>query len=292
MSFAFKINNNREIQAIEISLVKHLLLPLVIAVIGIFSVSLLLESRGFSTYQPYRSQTAISQYNLNHLQQKIAALEGESQRLRAFAKRVVKLANLDNEVFNLDQPPARGGLGGRNIFRRETSQIYPQLGRDLESIKKQLIQQSNQFERMQLVLKSRELGELSKSTRWPIQKGYISSTFGIRKDPFTGRRKTHNGLDLAGPRGSPIYSIAAGEVVFSGRNGGYGKMIEIKHANGLTSRYAHLEASLVKKGQQVAAGESIARLGSTGRSTGPHLHLEILRDNKNIDPLRFLRKAQ
>jgi len=89
-----------------------------------------------------------------------------------------------------------------------------------------------------------------------------------------------------------IRSVAAGKVSFSGRKGGFGRFIEIEHAHGIVSRYAHLEASLVKKGQTVAVGEKIARLGTSGRSTGPHLHLEILKNNKNINPMIFLTKKK
>lgn len=227
---------------------------------------------------------------MGRLQRQIASLEGESQRLNAFAKKMITLAKLDEDVFNFDRAPARGGLGGRNVFKKYFSITDEGATEDVKAIQEQLIQQSNQLERMQLILRSRVLGRSLKRSKWPVASGYISSRYGMRKDPFTGQLRKHNGLDLAGLRGSDIMSIADGEVVFTGRKGGYGRVVEVKHTNGLVSRYAHLEESLVKTKQVVTAGEKIARLGTSGRSTGPHLHLEILKNNKNIDPLLFLGK--
>ena len=115
-----------------------------------------------------------------------------------------------------------------------------------------------------------------------------SSGFGNRKDPFTGGRAFHSGLDFAAPTGTIVVSAAAGEVSFVGTRSGYGKVVEVTHANGLVTRYAHLSAQLVRTGQAVNAGTPIAKVGSTGRSTGPHLHLEVRRNDQPLDPKPFL----
>ncbi len=288
MSFQVRINKKSELKAIDVSFVKQFVVPVFLLVVLTLSLSLFLDR--FSHESPTWQQgiNLSSSEAVSRLQKQIAELEGESQRLKAFAKKMVRLAKLDTNVFSFDEPPARGGLGGRNIFRRNSAEIAESVKKDIEVLQKQLIQQSNQFERMQLVLKSREIGQSLEISKWPVASGYLSSKFGMRKDPFNGRLRKHQGIDLAGPRGSDIMSIAAGTVVFSGRKGGYGRVIDIKHANGLLSRYAHLQKSLVKVNQTIAAGEKIALLGTSGRSTGPHLHLEILKNNKNIDPLLFL----
>lgn len=283
MIFQLRLDSNKEIQAIEILFGRHFVLPVVALMMLIVGLSAQMVSDGKYSQVMYPAPIVI-----NRLQRQVANMEAESQRLREFAKKVVDLAKLDKDVFDFDKPPARGGLGGRNIFQHSTS-VTIELIQDIDILKKQFIDQSNQLERMQLILKSRIMGESEKRPSWPVATGYLSSTFGVRKDPFTGRLRRHRGIDLAGKRGSDIMSIASGEVIFSGRKGGYGRIVEIKHANGLVSRYAHLEASLVQEGQVVAIGEKIAKLGSSGRSTGPHLHLEILENNKNIDPLVFLR---
>ena len=117
----------------------------------------------------------------------------------------------------------------------------------------------------------------------------VTSPFGGRPDPFFGRLATHTGLDLREPDGSPVRATAAGKIVSAGWNGGYGNMIEIDHGNGLATRYAHLSAVLVSEDQSVAAGAIVGRLGSTGRSTGPHLHYEVRVNGDPVDPQRFLR---
>ena len=116
----------------------------------------------------------------------------------------------------------------------------------------------------------------------------LSSAYGKRKDPFGRQSAFHSGMDFAAPRGSIVSSAGAGIVSFSGRNGGYGISVEIKHANGLVTRYAHLSASLVKKGQSVNIGEPIAKVGSTGRSTGPHLHFEIRKAGNTLNPQNYI----
>jgi murein DD-endopeptidase MepM/ murein hydrolase activator NlpD len=115
-----------------------------------------------------------------------------------------------------------------------------------------------------------------------------SSTFGNRKDPFTGRLAFHSGIDYAAPQGTKVLSAGAGTVTFVGQISGYGNVVEITHANGIITRYGHLSAFLAKEGQKVTTGTPIARVGSTGRSTGPHLHFEVRRSDDAVDPARYL----
>lgn len=118
--------------------------------------------------------------------------------------------------------------------------------------------------------------------------GRVSSTFGNRRDPFSGGRTFHGGIDYPRPTGTLVLSAGYGKVSFAGERSGYGKLVEITHGNGLVTRYGHLSAWLVKKGQVVSAGTPIAKVGSTGRSTGPHLHFEVRRDDEAVDPARYL----
>ncbi|AWW73167.1 peptidase M23 [Erythrobacter sp. KY5] len=119
----------------------------------------------------------------------------------------------------------------------------------------------------------------------------ISSRFGYRRDPFTRRSAMHNGIDFKGPHGSPIYAAAKGRVTFAGRKGGYGKVVEITHTNGIMTRYAHLSRIDAKVGQSIEAGETLGGLGSTGRSTGPHLHFEVRVNGRPMNPRPFLETA-
>jgi murein DD-endopeptidase MepM/ murein hydrolase activator NlpD len=119
----------------------------------------------------------------------------------------------------------------------------------------------------------------------------LTSTFGYRADPFLGRPALHSGVDLREDYGTVVRATAAGVVSVAGPNGGYGNMIEIDHGGGMATRYAHLSAINVTLGQQISPGAVIGRVGSTGRSTGPHLHYEVRIDGEAVDPARFLRAA-
>ncbi|MEM6712893.1 MAG: M23 family metallopeptidase [Pseudomonadota bacterium] len=126
----------------------------------------------------------------------------------------------------------------------------------------------------------------------PARGARLSSRFGNRRDPFTRRTAFHAGIDYAAPTGTPVYAPADGVVTRASRAGGYGLMVELDHAHGLTTRFAHLSRSLVSPGAQVRQGDVIGRIGSTGRSTGPHLHYEVRRGSRAIDPLPFVRAGQ
>jgi murein DD-endopeptidase MepM/ murein hydrolase activator NlpD len=117
----------------------------------------------------------------------------------------------------------------------------------------------------------------------------LTSPFGYRADPFLGRLMLHPGVDLAEPYGTEIHAAAAGRVAHAGPAGGYGIMVEIDHGNGLSTLYGHMSEALVEEGEEVGKGAVIGRLGSTGRSTGPHLHYEVRIDGEPVDPERFLR---
>ena len=119
----------------------------------------------------------------------------------------------------------------------------------------------------------------------------VTSGFGQRVDPFMGRMALHTGLDMREEYGAPVRVTAAGTVITAGWSGGYGNMVEVDHGNGLATRYGHLSAILVSEGQAVTAGAVVGKLGSTGRSTGPHLHYEVRVDGDAVDPVRFLRAA-
>jgi murein DD-endopeptidase MepM/ murein hydrolase activator NlpD len=125
-------------------------------------------------------------------------------------------------------------------------------------------------------------------TRAPARLPRLSSRFGYRSDPILGARALHAGIDIPGPLGTPVRASGDGVVRFAGQAGGYGRMVEVDHGNGLRTRYAHLSAILVRPGMPVAQGETIARMGSSGRSTGSHLHFEVRADGRASDPLRYL----
>ncbi|MCF8061398.1 MAG: peptidoglycan DD-metalloendopeptidase family protein [Deltaproteobacteria bacterium] len=128
----------------------------------------------------------------------------------------------------------------------------------------------------------------SESPFWPLEGGRISSGFGWRTDPITGKRRYHQGLDVAAGQGTPIAASLPGRVVRSEYRGGYGNVVELDHGRGITTLYAHNQENLVSVGDWVRAGDPVARVGSTGRSTGPHLHFEVKRHGRTLDPREFL----
>ncbi len=135
-----------------------------------------------------------------------------------------------------------------------------------------------------------DLADMAYPSRYPIAGARISSRFGNRRDPFTQRLARHTGVDMPAPRGTPILASAGGTVRFAGYRRAYGNAVEIDHGDGLVTRYAHAGKVLVRKGQVVLPEQPIATVGSTGRSTGPHLHFEVLRQGRPVEPLRYLER--
>jgi len=126
----------------------------------------------------------------------------------------------------------------------------------------------------------------------PVEKGWVSSAYGMRADPFTGSRSMHNGIDFAGKAGSDVLSVAAGVVTWAGREAGYGNMVEISHGDGFVTRYSHNKENLVEPGELVQKGQPIALLGSTGRSTGAHVHYEVYKHGRSVDPSSYVRRTR
>ena len=275
---------------IEVSVWWHLVLPVCCMATLIVTLSVSIENGLLESGGDFAQSTSTggTHADVSQLRKRLAYLEGETTRLEAFAERMIQLAKLDKTVFSFNKPAGRGGLALTDSNGRNPVSELAGLNKDVQTLEAHLLHQSHQLERMQLVLKSRVLNDTGQFTQWPVQKGYVSSRFGLRKDPFSGLSRYHGGLDIAAPKGTPVMSIAAGKVVFNARKGGYGRVVELEHADGVISRYAHLSTSLVNVGQQIVRGEVIAKVGSTGRSTGPHLHLEVIKDKRRINPELFL----
>ncbi len=198
------------------------------------------------------------------------------------AERVIELAGLDLAKV-LERagglPDGKGGPTSNGDGEPVISN--PALATTLTDVENHL----TRWEALKSVLKALPLIS-------PVDHYHLASRFGKRRDPFTNRLAMHYGLDLAGWRKSPVYSTAPGTVVFSGRKGRYGKMVEIDHGNGMRTRYGHLFKTHVRKGQKLGHRHKIGLLGSTGRSTGPHVHYEILFNGKQLDPLKFIKAGR
>lgn len=225
--------------------------------------------------------------NLNALALRLGKLQAHVIRLDALGERLTHIANLDKGEFDFESPPAQGGP--------ETASGDPIQVADfvsaLNTLSSQLDDRSKQLDVLETMLMSRNLEAEVMPTGRPISRGWLSSYFGLRTDPFTGRRVHHSGIDFAGKLGSDVVAVAAGVVQFSGRRSGYGNLVEINHGKGYVTRYGHCLKNLVKVGQTVKKGEVIAKMGSTGRSTGPHVHFEVLVNGQRVNPKKYIHES-
>ena len=237
------------------------------------------------------SSKQVNEPQLTALTMKLAELQSQVLRLNALGDRLASEASIPENEFNFQQLPPAGGP----MLQSQTSQE-----KSMEEILLEIsiLEESIRHEENQLItLESVTLGHHIESSSYlsgrPITKGWLSSYYGVRKDPFSGKPALHKGLDFAGKEDAAIISTASGVVTWASDRYGYGQLIEINHGKGLKTRYGHNKKILVKVGEVVSKGQVIARMGSTGRSTGPHVHYEILRNNAQIDPIKFVyRKAK
>lgn len=222
------------------------------------------------------------------LSRRLGVLEAESLRLNAFGSRIVNMARLDPAEFAFDDKPSQGGVAQQEDGDNSGYGVsVDELMEAIEQLEKQLFDQRHRLEGMLHVLNGRILDREVKPSGMPVKNGYISSSYGFRRDPFTGKKRLHKGIDFAGKLGTEVAAVGSGIVSYVGKNGGYGNTIEIDHGDGIISRYAHLHRIDVKRDQVVKKEQVIAQLGSTGRSTGPHLHLEVIKDGVQQDPAKY-----
>lgn len=257
---------------------------------------LLSENIATSTPQATNTITApktaeLKKQQLTALTMKLAELQSHVLRLNALGGRLADNANIPEQEFDFDKLPPSGGPSASRADISTKS--FAQLLVEIAQLENSLNHKENQLN----MLESLTLGHHIENTRYlsgrPITKGWLSSYFGIRKDPFNGRPSMHKGIDFAGKEDGEIIATASGIVSWADDRYGYGLLIEINHGDGLKTRYGHNKKLLVNVGDVVTKGQVIARMGSTGRSTGPHVHYEILRNDKQINPLKFVyRKAK
>lgn len=222
--------------------------------------------------------------NLDALAMRIASLQAHMMRLDAVGQRLVSLGKLDKEEFDFSDDPAVGGM----TIGEGRPQEVGELAAEMQRVDQLLDDREQKLAMLEELLVNRELiSELRPSGR-PVAKGWISSLYGYRTDPFTGRKALHRGMDFAGKEGAEVKAVAAGVVVRANEDGGYGNVVEIRHADGYTTRYAHNQENRVQPGERVSKGQVIALLGNTGRSNGPHVHFEVRQGGRTVDPRRYL----
>ncbi|AFJ02029.1 peptidase, M23/M37 family protein [Methylophaga frappieri] len=212
--------------------------------------------------------------------QQLGGLQAEAIRLKMLNQRLAEIAGFDVSELDL-------GLGMGGIERDARLLTSEELDKGIASLSEAFAIQQETMAALQDYLLTNDSIVTAIPTGRPVKEGWISSFYGTRVDPFNGKRVFHDGLDFAGKEGSEVLSAADGIVAWAGMRGGYGGMVEIDHGNGYVTRYAHNKTLKVKAGNRVKKGEVIALMGSTGRSTGPHVHYEILKDGKPVNPYNY-----
>jgi len=226
---------------------------------------------------------------LDALAIRIAQMNARMIRLDAVGRRLTEMADIDADEFNFDSDPALGGpeepmTAGSNV-------AVPEVLDAMTSLDYQLINRESQLDVLESVLMNQNLKERVYPQGRPVKSGWLSSYFGKRTDPFTGKPANHTGIDFAGKHGDEIVAVADGVITWSGDRYGYGVMVEITHGNGYATRYAHNSENLVVVGDEVKKGQVVALMGKTGRATGPNLHFEVLRNGSRVNPVSFIRNS-
>jgi murein DD-endopeptidase MepM/ murein hydrolase activator NlpD len=217
---------------------------------------------------------------------RLGQLDAHIIRIDALGKRITTIANVDRREFNFDDEPAASSAPASGA----TSSEIPDLASQLSQLEQRVDLRDAQLSALENVIVARKISDAVRPKGKPVAEGAISSYFGERSDPFTGEEGFHKGLDFPGTAGEPVMAVAAGVVTWAGERSGFGTLVEINHGNGYVTRYAHNQAALVKVGETVTRGEQIALMGSTGHSTGPHVHFEVLHNGTQIDPLIFVKR--
>ena len=224
--------------------------------------------------------------SLAQMATRVGELQAQLVRLDALGERVQGLAGVRPEEFNFREKPGRGGAEpsshpSRELGVQEFQQMLDGLARDVEH-------RADYFNVVESALMRERVQAKLLPTSQPVAVGYNASSFGWRFDPFNGRSTFHEGIDFAAPTGTSIAAAAGGVVVTSEYHHQFGNMLEVDHGNGIVTRYAHASRLLVRVGDIVRRGQHVADVGSTGRSTGAHLHFEVLVMGVQQDPSKFL----
>jgi murein DD-endopeptidase MepM/ murein hydrolase activator NlpD len=242
------------------------------------------------TYDRAVQDSGLLRANLHQLSAKMGELQARVIEMDTVSKRVAQAAGVATAT---DEGAGTDDIG--LVLDEPAGFALPYdsaetLGRELDLLEQRLAMQRNNFAMLDLVMTQRAGQEASLPTYAPVNVPYLSSSFGWRRHPISGRRSMHEGLDFSAPQGTPIHAASGGVVAVASYQSGYGKTIEIEHGNGLMTRYAHASTIEVKVGDLVEKGQLIGHVGSTGRSTGPHLHFEVRMAGHPLDPRLFLDK--
>jgi murein DD-endopeptidase MepM/ murein hydrolase activator NlpD len=218
----------------------------------------------------------------------LAQMQARLHRMEALGARVTEVAELDEGEFSFDQPAPQGGPINAPVSAPEFSDLKA----SVDELAAGLKARESELEILESMLLDRDIQEAQAIAGRPVTWGWMSSKFGNRLDPFTGKSAWHAGVDFAGKENSEVVAVAGGVVTHAGKRYGYGLMVEITHGDGYVTRYGHHSEILVAVGDVVKPRQVIGKMGSSGRSTGPHVHFEVLKDGKHVDPSRYVARRR
>jgi murein DD-endopeptidase MepM/ murein hydrolase activator NlpD len=238
-----------------------------------------------------QQQTAIEQVreaardNLDALTLRLGRMQAQMLRLDALGERLVGQASLDEAEFDFNTTPPLGGPGDSAEL---TATSVPDFLAMLDELDTSMTDREHKLGVLEQLLRHRQLRERVMPSGDAVRNGHLSSKYGTRIDPFSGKKEHHKGVDIAGKEGSNVLALGDGVVIWAGKRTGYGNLIEVDHGNGYITRYGHNKQHLVQVGETVRKGQPVALMGNTGRSTGPHVHIEVLRNGKQVNPSKYL----
>ena len=253
-------------------------------------IAVLQRERQFLHYERHEVASARSNAadHLDALAARVGMLQAQMTRLNVLGSRLAHMAGIPSSTFDFKQEPA---LGGRND-PTATHDTVPDFVAALTTLEDRISQKQAGLRALSQMLIHKKVRADVTPAGWPVAGGWVTSPFGPRVDPFTGQPGFHPGVDIADAMGTPIHAMAAGVVTWAGWDGGYGQLVRVDDGSGRSTYYGHTSKILVTLGELVKKGQVIALVGSTGRSTGPHLHFEVRQNGQAINPTRYLQVGQ
>ena len=231
-----------------------------------------------------RDQVAAEQKKMAVYARTLGQVQAKLSRLDSLGEKLVEVASLDKKEFDFGLQPAFGGP------RLIQSSVNADMGLNdrMQHVSSRLSNLDTQLAAIDYLMQGTRVEKNARPHAWPSEGGWLSSQFGTRADPFTGERASHHGVDIANRFGAPVLATSRGVVTFAGKMKDFGYMVDVDHGYGYKTRYGHLSSLAVKVGDEVSDNELVGRVGSSGRSTGPHLHYEVHRNGKVLNPATFL----
>ena len=244
------------------------------------------ESRVSEQQQEISKTREYVRQHMDVLGRKIGSLQAQVSRINAVEQRIAESSGIDLANFEFNEDPPIGGTGSE--FESDSEQI--DIENAISEIENELTLRESEIAAVDFLLSRKNLQTQQTPAGWPVDGGWVSSSFGSRMHPITGKKQFHSGVDIPGEEGAHVLAVADGVVIRSENDRDYGWLVEVDHGDGYLTLYAHNRKNIVMEGETVSKGQALGEIGSTGRSTGPHVHFEVSKDGRRINPVNYLYK--